>query len=331
MQKLPKFVIPIMIDDARINVQFKSIGDPKNVKILFTPPSKTTFSVVAPLPKEEVISWSWFAKQVYNKQEVLDEGDPRLYMSASKEANGGNSKPKNKAGVLQPLRSAAVQVAPKPKVAVAPKTPRLPNGSDPLIIPVCQARIDVAYKTAASSDPAKQYLARYEGPAKNPALYVIYVYFPNLKDWSRVEVEKDYKLKIQSENSKEKVTMPAKTKSAPQPVPSARVGSAPAANSPVAKTKKGQTVYEAWGQAFAAHGAKLDAPEQITKFMREAFPGRKTLWEKWVNPVRARYNAGKLPGVPAPTVKLKTYKFADKPARSGKERRSKTVKKVTTK
>ena len=72
--------------------------------------------------------------------------------------------------------------------------------------------------------------------------------------------------------------------------------------------KSGLSTYGVWGKAFAQFGKQPNAPENIVKHMETEFPGRKTAWKKWVNAVRARYNAGKLPGVTRPENPIPVYK-----------------------
>lgn len=192
-----------------------------------------------------------------------------------------------------------------------------PKASEPKEVPrpygivfVKDALPEQTYRTAQQSDPAKQYLCRLQGRSLIKDEFIIEVYFPKQRQWTPVGVPALYKLTIynEKESSMPKVTTapkPSKTPHVPVPAPKLQT---PAKNAPQAHSSNGLTVYEAWGKAFEANGTKPDAPKQIVGFMTKQFPGRKTDWSRWVNPVRARYNAGKLPGVKQPLTKIKPYK-----------------------
>ena len=197
------------------------------------------------------------------------------------------------------------------------------------------------YQTVQSGDPKKQYMARLvEMRATN---VLIEAYYPGLRSWSRVEVPHNYRLipypkenlmKTKAGRSTKTSTRTLKNKVetlADKPVRDENYGK----QAPQALGKKsGGTVYEVWGKAFAQYGTHGDAPEKIVKHMETEYPGRKTLWKKWVNAVRARFNGGKLPGVKRPVSPIPVYRsaFLGNEKRDLPERREETApKKAPTK
>jgi hypothetical protein len=321
MLSVPRFPIKVQTAEGEtFTALFKKTGNPKTIRII-AKSRHVTHTIEIPNPKTEVLSWGGFARRALAgfsfvvKNQEGENGkakgtDAPLQESKPQEEGAGTKLAENSNRVLRGLRSNSVSGP-----ASTPAS-RLPNPT-PLqlspIIPAIQALPNELYLTAQSEDPKKHYLCRFEGLHKDKVVLQVYFPPPNA-EWTRVEVETTYKLRLHS-NRKE-TTMKNKS------VPAKPKEEAPV-NAPQATTKKGLTVYEAWGKAFEAHAAKPNAPEMIVKAMEASFPGRKTKWEKWVNAVRARYNAGKLPGAAKPKEKIAVYKYEEAPARTGSERRKK--------
>jgi len=170
------------------------------------------------------------------------------------------------------------------------------------------------YQTVQSADPKKQYMARLV--EVRPEKVLLEAYIPDKKSWSQVEVQHTYrlipypkeKLKVSNKKVTSTRTMHNKVETLKKkPVRDASFGKqAPQRLG----AKSGLSVYYCWGKAFAQYGNHHDAPEKIVKHMQTEFPGRKTQWKRWVNPIRARFNHGKLPGVNKPAQSLEVYRCA---------------------
>jgi hypothetical protein len=286
--ELPAFPIRCTTKEGQsFKARFKRALESHKIVLYLTNKSDTR-RLVLPAPKEQVLSWGAFANQYFtkafspeNSKEAPTNETANLPVSGFISTSKISPEPSDNNKVLSKLRG---------------------------IVLTKHALPNELYTTAQSKDPKKSYMCRYEGLSTDGLRYILQVYFPALREWSRVEVDGDYKLILRSS---EENPMPKKStkesKAKPSSKPTESKPSKPV-NDPQATTKKGLTVYEAWGQAFATLGTKPGAPKLIVGFMEKHFPGRKTNWAKWVNSVRNVYNAGKLPGVAAPAERLKPYK-----------------------
>jgi hypothetical protein len=284
-QKLPVFPLRCSTKTGQsFKAHFKKIGDPNRIGLHLTYKSDTR-RITIPAPKKEVLSWGALALEYFDTCFSSPEEVPSNDSDSTKNLPVSKSKYPNKDNP---------QLASDSKVLS-----KLPN-----IILAKDALPNELYVTAQQKDPKKHYMCRYEGLSTvTPGRYTICVYFPALREWSSVDVEADYKLTLHSEvNSMSTKVKKAPSVSAKPPVVLS------SKNDPAATSKKGLSVYEAWGQAFTQFGTKPSAPKSIVEFMEKQFPGRKTKWAKWVNSVRNTFNAGKLPGVAAPAERLKPYK-----------------------
>jgi len=277
--KLPAFPIRCTTKEGQsFQARFKRALEPSYIVLYLTFKSDTR-RIKIPAPKEEILSWNAFASQFFKQcfpvKETTNETSG-LPVSGFISTQKTDPEPGSGGKVLSGMRG---------------------------IVLTKNALPNELYTTAQSKDPKKTYMCRYEGLSTDGLRYILQVYFPALREWSRVEVDGDYKLILRTQEN----SMPTRTKAKAKPSPKKSAEPKPV-NDPAATTKKGLSVYEAWGQAFQTLGTKPGAPKLIVGFMEKHFPGRKTKWAKWVNSVRNSYNAGKLPGAPAPKERLKPYK-----------------------
>lgn len=291
MQKLPKFAIKMTLGGNHVSAFFKPTGVANEVKVTLQLRGKSFLSYKTTLPKTEVLSWSNFVNSTLPKEYKNDELSPKVPLPGAIPLQKDGSKPGDNNSLL-------------------PGGPSRRNPSG--VIFARDADPGELYQTAKSTDPKKIFICRFIQRAPKGKV-ILHVHFPApLSEWKDVEVPETYLLRIHpnhlTKTNKEKEAMPKKE--TPQ-----------VTNAPTATSKEGLGVYEAWGKAFQAHGTKKNAPELIVAFMEKAFPGRKTKWAKWVNPVRARYNAGKLPGIRAPQEKIAVYSYDEKPSRKAERRK----------
>lgn len=290
-QKLPVFPIKFHSPTGEaLTARFKTAG-PKEIKVFIRSRSDLEHSCLLPTPQQEVLSWGRLAAEALAK------------INTSKETNHVPSP--------SPLQMSSRKSLPeKVRVEKVKRNPAVLSEVRGVrsVVLVKDADADQLYRTAKSDEQSKRHLCRVEGAAKTAGVFVLQVYFAALREWKSVEVKGDYPLVIHesdsSSNPKEIKSMPTKLKAKPTPPLKAKPGTKlPAsANSPKAN------VYEAWGQAFAAHAAKPNAPKLIVAHMEKTFPGRKTNWTKWVNNVRNLYNTGKLPKTAKPKERIAPYK-----------------------
>lgn len=320
MLQLPKFPIKCKSKDGEsFAAFFKHTGNPKLIKIVLKTRSESIV-VQVPTPSGDIQAWAPIAVRAFStafptpspKEETnvppyaRPKNFPKDCMPLSEQvpATKADSKPKDSNPLLSKVRSSKNGTDSKPT-------------KNPSVIFVRDAHPAELYVTAQTPDPKKQYICRTAGKLPSGE-YTLSVYFPHLREWTNVNVKETYLLRVHTKSNSKENAMLEETKAIiPKPNPAAP-------NAPQARSPKGLTVYEAWGKAFTEHATKPNAPELIVKFMQDQYPGRKTLWAKWVNPVRARYNAGKLPNTAPPIMKIATYRFethAPVPTRSDEDRR----------
>lgn len=166
------------------------------------------------------------------------------------------------------------------------------------------------YLTVETAEPRYQYICRViEVKASG---VILSAYYPKMKIWQQVEVPHAYRvIPLPQERinylMRKRGLAQVRIKSHLRKSLRARtVGWGQ--NNPLAKTPEGWTVPETWGRAFLEYAYQPDAPARIVEFMRVHWPYRKTMFAKWLNLMRRKYNTGVLhANIPKPKTKVAPY------------------------